>query len=144
MFFQVPVNYLAILLCGVVAMVVGFVWYGPLFGKPWMKMIGLTDKKMEEMKKMGGMGKTYGLSFLSSLVMAWFLAHVIWYAAPGAVTLFIAVKTAFYMWLGFVATTGFIQYLYAITPKPYKLYLLETGYHLATLLVMSVVIFFVR
>ncbi len=66
--FLVPINYLAILLCGVASMVLGYLWYGPLFGKPWMKMVGMTKEKMAAAKD--SMPKTYGIMFVSSLFMA--------------------------------------------------------------------------
>lgn len=138
MFFQVPVNYLAVLLCGVAAMIVGFAWYTPLFGRQWTKLVGLTEKKTGAAKK--GMEKTYLISFASALVMAWFLEHVIWYSAPGNLTVFNGVKIAIYMWIGFVATTALAQYLYSPEKKPPKLYWLENAYHLVSLVVMSLII----
>lgn len=39
---MVPVNYLAILVAAVLSMVLGFLWYGPLFGKEWTKLMGVT------------------------------------------------------------------------------------------------------
>ncbi len=140
--FLVHINYLAIFLCGVLSMVIGFLWYGPLFGKEWMRLVGMTDKKMEEAKK--GMQMTYAISFLSSLVMAWILAHFIWYAAPGNVTLAIGLKTAFWGWVGLVATTHASRYLFNPDQKPWKLYFLEMGYYLVTILGMAVVIVVLR
>ena len=34
------INYLAILACAIVAMPVGFLWFGPLFGKAWQREMG--------------------------------------------------------------------------------------------------------
>lgn len=134
-FFQVPVNYLSLLVCGLVAMIIGYLWYGPLFGKTWLKLIG---KKAGEMK--AAMTKTYGLVFLAFLVIAWFLEHVIWYAAPGNVTVLIALKTAFYMWLGFVVAVSFIQNLFSPVKKPMNLMLIDNGFYLVVLLAMSLVV----
>jgi hypothetical protein len=46
------INYWAVLVCGVLSMVIGFVWYGPLFGKKWMEIVGATFKDIEERKRM--------------------------------------------------------------------------------------------
>ena len=44
-----PVNYWAILVSGVAAVVIGAVWYSPgVFGKAWMQLVGF---KKEDMKK---------------------------------------------------------------------------------------------
>lgn len=136
--FLVPINYLAIIICGVAAMVIGFMWYGPLFGKEWMKLVGMTQKKMADAKD--EMGMTYGLSFVSALIMAYALAHFIWFTAPGAVTPLIGIKTAIWAWVGFVATYGLTRHLYSVDKKPWTLYLIDTGYYLATLLVMGIIL----
>jgi hypothetical protein len=135
--FLVHVNYLAVALCGVLSMVVGFIWYGPLFGKEWMKLVGMKKRKMSDAN--ADMPKTYGLMFLCSLLMAYVLAHIEWYAAPGSLTMMIAVKTAIWVWLGFVATTGFMKFLTLPEKKPLKLFIIETGYNFVNLVLMGVV-----
>ena len=37
------INYLAVLACAIVAMPVGFLWFGPLFGKAWARHMGFGD-----------------------------------------------------------------------------------------------------
>ena len=136
--FLVPINYLAIVVCGVVAMALGFLWYGPLFGKEWMKLVGMTQEKMTQAKK--GMTKTYTISFLSSLVMAYALAHFVWFTAPGAGTVLVGIKTGIWAWVGFVATTSLSSYLYTAEKKPTRLYLIDTGYYLVLLVLMGVIL----
>ena len=61
------VNWLAILVAGISAFVLGGVWYSPaLFGKAWMTENNMT---IDEVKK-GNKGKIFGWSFILSLVMA--------------------------------------------------------------------------
>lgn len=133
--FLVHVNYLAVVLCAVAAMVLGFLWYGPLFGKEWMKLVGMQKDKMLGANE--NMGKTYGMMFLANLLMAYVLAHFVWYAAPGSLTLLIAVKTAIWAWLGFIATYALTKHLFAVDRKPFKLYVIDTGYYLVSLVVMG-------
>lgn len=141
-FFQVPVNYFAVLLCGISSMIIGFLWYGPLFGKEWMKLAGFTPEKMDQAKK--SMTQSYTLMFLSSLVMAWILFHFIWYAAPGSYTLFISMKVAIYAWIGFVATVSFTKFLFTPDKKPIKLLFIETGYHLVSLIAMGLIFYLLK
>ena len=62
-------NFLAILVAAVVPMVLGFLWYNPaLFGNAWMRESGMTEEKM----KSGNMGVIFGVSFLLSIVLAFF------------------------------------------------------------------------
>jgi hypothetical protein len=61
------VNWLAVLVAGISAFVLGGVWYSPaLLGKAWM-----TENKMtvDDVRR-GNKGKIFGWSFLLSLVMA--------------------------------------------------------------------------
>jgi hypothetical protein len=128
----VEVSNVAVLVSAVVYMVLGFLWYGPLFGKPWMKLVGMTKEHMEEAKKKG-MGKTYGLSFVGALVMFYVLAHFAKYAQASTMTE--GMQTGFWAWLGFVATTGMNEFLFAVKKKPWKLYFINQGYLLIGLLV---------
>ena len=41
------VNWLAVIAGMVVSMVLGAFWYGPLFGKTWLRMIGKTVEELE-------------------------------------------------------------------------------------------------
>lgn len=134
----VNVNYLAVLVSGASAMVIGYLWYGPLFGKPWMKLVGVTAKDIEEGKK--DMPKTYGLMFVTALIMAYVLLHTL--VLTGADSLNLYLQGAFWTWLGFIATTFFSGVLF--NKKPIKLYAIEVGYYLITVLVMSGIFFYLR
>ncbi len=39
---QLKINHLAVWVNIVLLHILGSVWYGPLFGEPWMEMVGLT------------------------------------------------------------------------------------------------------
>lgn len=61
------INWLAILVAGISAFVLGGVWYSPLlFGNAWMRENKLT---MEDVKKANA-AKIYGWAFILSLIMA--------------------------------------------------------------------------
>ncbi|WP_339753603.1 DUF1761 domain-containing protein [uncultured Winogradskyella sp.] len=63
-------NFLAILVAAVVPMVLGFLWYNPfLFGNVWMREAGMTEEKM----KSGNMAVIFGVSFLLSILLAFFI-----------------------------------------------------------------------
>lgn len=66
---------LAVLVSVIVSMIVGSIWYGPVFGKKWMKLVGVTKEDMEKGKK--EMQKTYGMMFAGSLVTSFVLAVTI-------------------------------------------------------------------
>lgn len=68
------VNWLAVLVAGIVPMIVGFLWYGPLFGKRWLALMETTA---EEIQKNFNPLKTHGASFVLALVTAYILAQLL-------------------------------------------------------------------
>ncbi len=64
-------NYLAILVAGIVPLIVGALWYGPIFGKRWLALMETTEEAIAE-----GFNplKTYGGSFLFAIASAFGLA----------------------------------------------------------------------
>ncbi len=136
---QVPINYLAVLVAAVASMVLGFVWYGPLFGKPWMKMMGFTQESMSAAKAKG-MTTNYILMSLGSLVMAYVLAHALVFAMAymkvsgwGA-----GVACGFYNWLGFILPVVMGDQLWG--GKPWKLLPITAGYYLVSMVMMGVIL----
>lgn len=107
---MIPLNFAAIIVAALVAFFIGFLWHGPLFGKQWMKIAGIKEPSEEEKKKMmSQMWKPMGLGIMSYLVMAFVLAHSIYYylfatmAAGSTHDWVTALNAAFWNWLGFVA-----------------------------------------
>ena len=64
-------NYLAILVAGIVPMIVGALWYGPLFGKRWLALMETTEEAIAE--NFNPLN-TYGVSFLCAIASAFGLA----------------------------------------------------------------------
>lgn len=72
------INYLGILGCAVVSMIVGAIWYGPLFGKAWMHVIGATELDKEGRKKMQRAAMPlYIIQFLLTVFQAFVLSQYI-------------------------------------------------------------------
>lgn len=68
----VSINWLGFVLAVVAAMVIGSVWYGPLFGKKWMKIVGL---KMGESSPLKPMLIMLGLVIVQVFVLAHLIAY---------------------------------------------------------------------
>jgi len=61
-------------IAALVPMVVGFIWYNPkVFGTIWMNETGMTPEK----GRSANMAKTFGLTFLLSLMMAFILQTIV-------------------------------------------------------------------
>lgn len=136
---NVQINYLAILISAVAAMVLGFLWYGPLlFEKPWMKLMGLTKESLQKAQK--EMKKWYAVTFVLSLVTAYVLAHVMILSGYfyGYSPLSTGLTAAFWMWLGFIMPVQLMNEIFG--GKKWKLFAINTGYQLAALVTMAVVL----
>lgn len=134
MFFT-PVNYPAIIAAAAASMVVGFIWYSPLlFAKPWMKFSNLDEKKLKAAQK--HMTKTYGMSFVAALITAYVLATLLntMLVASLAEGLILGVL----VWLGFVATTMVTGVFFQ--EMPWGLFFINSGYQLASIAVMSIIL----
>ncbi len=128
------VNYLAILLCGVIAMFLGTFWYSPfLFGKIWLESM---DKSEEDLKKDFKPVKTYGLTFVSHLVMAFGLAQIMTFMDAYSVPE--GIRVAFLCWVGFTVAPMLVNTLYE--GKKIKLLGVDTGYHLIVMLVFGTIL----
>lgn len=131
-------NWLAVFVAAIAAMVLGFLWYSPLlFAKAWMREMGydMNDKaKMEEMRKSAG--PAYAGSFGASLVSAFTLALIL--HGLRAEDLHFGLMAGFHIWLGFVATVQFTGALF--TKQSMKLFAINTGYQLVCYLAMSAIL----
>ena len=86
------VNFLAVFAAAIASFFVGFLGYGPLFGKQWMKLVGMTQKDMEKTSK-SEMNRNMIVSFLASVVMAYVLANFV----QGAGEFLAAFQTVFWI-----------------------------------------------
>lgn len=137
----IPVNYWAVLVCGAVSLVLGSIWYGPLFGKMWIHEMGwdkVDPSKQEEMKK--EMYKSYALSFIGSLVMAYVLSHSLVYASTytSVVGVSAGLMVGFWNWLGFIAPVTLGNVLWG--NQSWKLWFVGNGYQLVQLLIFGVIL----
>lgn len=67
------INFLAIIVASFSTLLVGFVWYGPLFGKIWMKENGFVEEEL----KQGNMLKIFGLTLLFSFFIAFMMQFMV-------------------------------------------------------------------
>lgn len=125
-------NWFGIILAAIAQMVVGFIWYGPLFGKTWMSMMGINTQSMSR----EGMGRTYAIQAVGSLVTAYVLAKLV--GMMGAKTLAAGVQAGFWVWLGFVATVTLGSVLYE--RRSWNLYVLNNGHQLVSLAIMGAIL----
>ena len=130
------INIWAVLVSAVASMVIGGTWFGPLFGKQYMRAVGMDswspERQAAEKKKMG---MSYFGQFIASLVMFYILAWFI--GGLDKLTLQGGILVGFLVWLGFVVPTKFGDALWG---GKMSLFWLTTGNSLVTLLATGAII----
>lgn len=131
------INFPAVVVAVLWTIVLGFLWYGPLFGKAWAESTGVDISKKPSSREMTK-------SMLIMLVASWFmvfcLAHSIEayrVAVPsvekqaGDLRLDLAINGGFFTWLGsfFVAFINMV----AFERRSFKFFFVQSGYYLVAL-----------
>jgi hypothetical protein len=137
---EIKVNILAILVAVVVNFFLGFIWYTPLFGKTWGKEMGYDpDMKPQTSVMLKGMS----FMLIGNLLFAWVLAHNIaaWQFVAGIKEMGLisnVIMTALFTWLGFYLPGELGATVWE--KHSWKLFGINTGYHLTSLLVVAFIL----
>jgi Protein of unknown function (DUF1761) len=130
-----PVNYLAVLVAGIVVFVLGWLWYSPLlFFKPWMRLRGKDPEAAMASGKMPG-GKLL-VELLRCLVLAYVIARLA--AALGLHGWFGALHFGLFAWIGFPVVLLIGSVLW--DEVPWKVAAIHAGDWLVKLWVISVIV----
>jgi hypothetical protein len=131
---EIVPNVWALLACVAIRLAVGALWYSKaLFLKPWLKMSGVKEKEMNK-----GMVQSIAIDAVLSLVLAFVLLHAIRYALPGSRDLGQGLAVSLFNWLGLTVPVQIAVYSYE--KKPFKYFLILSGYQLVTFLLMGAVL----
>ena len=127
----IAINYWAILGGAVFLMVMGFVWYGPLFGKVWMKIVGAEHMSKEEMAQMQKqMMPYYAMQFVLALITSYVLYTFAHMSGMGIVL-------GFWLWLGFAMPMAAGSMWDTKKGLQLTKFLVLAGYQLVTLLALA-------
>ncbi|MEP4145946.1 MAG: DUF1761 domain-containing protein [Halioglobus sp.] len=124
-------NLTAALTAALAAFVLGGIWYGPLFGKPWQRFMGLSD---EDLTSKGHPAVIMGLAFVLTLMQAILLSAVV----PSGSDVKVAVVYALVIGVGFVATSFGVNYLFSRHPK--ALFGIDAGFNVLQFALMGAII----
>jgi len=95
------INWFAVIVATLAGFPLGFIWYGPLFGKPWMSSVGLSEEKIQHHSNMA---KIFSVALVFQFVMAFCMA-MFFYSDPASADLVNASSGAFY---GFLTGFGWV------------------------------------
>jgi hypothetical protein len=134
------VNYWAILAGAVLSMVIGAIWYGPLFGKKWMELNGVSTLSEEEMKKMQKTaGPLYLAQFLLTIFQVLVLAHLV-----ADTELAGGLERSLWIWAAFVIPTlaGAVMWTSEKSKFKWSRFLIQSGYQLVIFAVFGLLLQF--
>jgi surface polysaccharide O-acyltransferase-like enzyme len=125
-------NYAAVFISAIAYWLLGAVWYGVLFSKPWM---ALENISVEQAKSMNPV-LPYVITFVLNLLIAYALAQIcIW---RNANTIGRGASVGVLLWIGFVGPITFTTYMYEMRPK--ELFAINEFFSLAGLVLMGAII----
>lgn len=131
---NVEVNYLAVVLSVVAAMVVGMIWYAP-------KVFGDTWKKLGKIEGDGSaVAKPIAFALVANAVTAYVLAHVAFLSQNFFQNSFqsAALQTAFWLFVGFSMARQVIND--GFESRPMKFTAINIGCDFVTLMLMGAII----
>ena len=146
MYPQIHINFIAVIAAVVVSFLFGWLWYGPLFGKTWAKLMKMRmDHKPDPKVMMRGMG----LTLLGTFLMAYVLAHAIevwrpsvWGVGADGPSYLYGFFSGFFTWIGY-----FIPMLLGTVAwegKSWSLFGLNAAYHLLNLQIIAMILAYWR
>jgi hypothetical protein len=128
----VKTNYAAVVVSAVVYWLLGAVWYGFLFSKPWMALEHMTEEQAKAMNPVLPYIITFALNILIAFVLAqictWRNANT---AARGA-------AVGILLWIGFIGPVTYTTYMYEM--RPMKLFAINEFYSLVGLFLMGLIL----
>lgn len=125
------VNWIAIVVAVVVNIILGSLWYSPyLFGKPWAEALKMDIKTLvaTPLHYAGAIGVSLITAFVLAVLVKQF----------GIKTYNAGATLAFWVWLGFIATSHFSGVIWA--NRPLKSYVIDTAFSLISLQVMAFIL----
>ena len=131
---DIEINYLAVVVAALVAFILGWLWYMPLFGKAFRQARGITDEMAAAGQK--EMGKTMTVIAVCELIMAWAIGVFVGYTH--LITWMQGLKLGALCWLGFALTYGLIETM--TSRRKMAAFYIDAGYWLVTLVIMAVIL----
>jgi Protein of unknown function (DUF1761) len=125
-------NYIAVVVAAVVYWLLGAVWYGFLFSKPWMALEHLSPEQAGSMNPV----LPYVITFVLNLVIAFVLAQIC--AWRNANTAARGAALGILIWIGFLGPVTYTTYMYEM--RPVQLFAINEFYSLVGLALMGAIL----
>ncbi len=144
---EMIINWWAVIVGAVAINVIGFIWYGPLFGKVWGNIIGMppasemSENENKDFQKK--MGPVYLLNFFFSIWTAYVISfYVAGWTSAGTTDITNGIMNAFWIWIGFLVPVlaGSAMWSGKSKKDSWKMFGLTAGYYLVSFIVLGAII----
>jgi hypothetical protein len=125
-------NYWAVFVSALLYWILGALWYGLLFTKPWMALEQMTAERMKSMNPV----MPYVITFVLDLLIAFVLAQLCTWrnantAARGA-------ALGILLWIGLVGPVAYTNYMFEM--RPMQLFAINEFYALVGFCLMGAIL----
>jgi hypothetical protein len=128
-------NYLAVVVAAVVYWLLGALWFGVLFTKPWMQLEHISQEQAAAMQGAAS-AVPYIVSFFLGLLIAFVLAQLC--AWRNASTAARGASLGVLLWIGIVGPVTYTTSMYEMRPP--HLFLINEGYVLVGFCLMGAIV----
>lgn len=140
-------NILAMIAAVLANMFIGFLWFGPIFGRPWAKEMGYN---IDEMKPDSAqMTKSMILMIVGTILSVFVLAHIVevwrpsvWGQGADQAAWTYGFFSGFFTWIGFHVPMLLGQI--AWESRSWKLFIINAGYHFVSLQAIGMILSYWR
>ena len=129
----IAINWISVLAAAFVGFAVGGAWYGPLFGNPWMRSLGMDPEVMKNAPKKG-LRQIFTIVFL----LQWFMAVCLAFFFGPDITTATGILYGFMTGLFWVAFALTVNALFE--QKPWSYIFINAGYWTVTFTLMGAVL----
>ncbi len=139
---EIHINYMAVAAAMAASMALGFLWFGPLFGKAWMADIKIPpDQKPDP----AVMRRATSLMVIGSFLTAYVLAHdvqiwrpSVWHIGEDMANWMYGFEAGFFVWLGFYVPVQLGQVGWE--NKSWKLFAIHISYYFVMLQLVGTIL----
>ena len=140
-------NIYAMIVAVLANMFIGFLWFGPVFGRPWAKEMGYN---IDEMKPDSAqMTKSMILMIVGTILSVFVLAHIVevwrpsvWGQGADQAAWTYGFFGGFFTWIGFHVPMLLGQI--AWESRSWKLFIINAGYHFVSLQAIGMILSYWR
>jgi hypothetical protein len=126
------VNYLAVIVSAVAYWLLGALWYGVLFSRPWMALEHMTMQQAQSVN----LALAYSVTFALNVLIAFVLAHLCTWRNANTAARGAAVGVL--LWVGIVGPITLTTYTFEL--RPLELFAINEIYPLAGLCLMGAIL----